>query len=171
MPIELQIIRANDFIRLGAHGRFDFEESKLALANVARACHKRGINQALLDLRALKPGPVPVLSPTDLASLVYTFREMGFSKEHRLAVLYSSDPHHRARLFALIGRMRGWNVGAFDNFEEALVWLAGGRMEEHDVLSAIMQPVPVKIQERPVRARKAFLSRSRVPAARKTRRY
>jgi hypothetical protein len=154
MPIELQIIRACDFVRLGAHGRFDFASSKLALAELAHACHKRGINQALLDLRALKPGPVPVFSPGDLASLVYTFHEVGFSKKHWLAVLYGADPHHRARLFAFIGRMRGWNVAAFDNFEEALLWLAGGRTDEPDVNAAIVQPVPIKTQERPARARK-----------------
>jgi hypothetical protein len=154
MPLELQIIRARDFVRAGAHGRWDFEASRLALANLARACHKRGINQAVLDLRAFKPAPEPIFSPTDLASLVYAFHTMGFTKEHRLAVLYSADPHHRVRLFALIGRMRGWNVAAFDNFEEALLWLAGGITDEPDVLTAMMQSVPVKIQERPVRARK-----------------
>ena len=154
MPIELQIIRAGDFVRAGAHGHFDFEASKLALANLARACHKRGINQALLDLRAFKPAPEPIFSPTDLASLVYAFHEMGFSKEHRLAVLYRADPHHRARLFALIGRMRSWNVAAFDSFEDALLWLSGGKEDEPDVLTALMQSVPIKIQKRPVGARK-----------------
>ena len=159
MPIELQIIRVSDFVRVGTHGRFDFEASKLALANLARGCRKRGINQALLDLRAVTPGPVPIFSPADLASLVYTFHEMGFGKEHRLAVLYRTDPHHRARLFAFIGRMRGWHVAAFDNFEEALLWLSGGTEEDSDILSSILEPVPVNIQERPVRARKGSIAR------------
>src|SRR5215469_2021696 len=148
MPIELQIIRACDFIRVGPQGRFDFASSKLALAELAHACHKRGINQAMLDLRAFKPGPVPVFSPSDLAALVYTFHEVGFSRKHWVAVLYSADPHHRARLFAFIGRMRGWNVAAFDNFEGALFWLAGGRGDVSDVNTATMRSVPIKMQER-----------------------
>jgi hypothetical protein len=155
MPIELQIIRASDFIRLGPQGRFNFASSKLALAELASACQKRGINQAMLDLRAFKPPPEPIFSPNDLASLVYTFHEMGFSKKHWLAVLYSDDPHHRARLFAFIGRMRGWNVAAFDNFERALFWLAGGKPDEPEILAAIAQPVPMKIQGRPARAKKS----------------
>lgn len=154
MPIELQIIRASDFIRLGPQGRFDFAASKLALAELASACQKRGIHQAMLDLRAFKAPPEPVFSPDDLASLVCTFHEMGFTKKHWLAVLYSNDPHHRARLFAFIGRMRGWNVAAFDSFENALFWLSGGTQGEPDVLAAIAQPVTMKIQERPARARK-----------------
>lgn len=159
MPIELQIIRLSDFARVGVDGHLDFAASKLALAELACACQKRGIHQAMLDLRGFKPASAPIFSPADLASLVYTFHEMGFRKKHRLAILYSADPHHRVHLFAFIGRMRGWNVAAFDNFEEALFWLAGTRTDELDILAAMGQTVPVKIQERPVRARKSHNGR------------
>ncbi len=127
--MELQIIRAQEFIRLGAHGRLDLKASKAALAQLAGACWKRGINQALLDLRALQPGPKPVFSPNDLVTLVNTFHEIGFTHRQRLAVLYSSDPHLRARLFAFIATVRGWKVQAFDDFEEAVTWLAGAEPE------------------------------------------
>src|ERR1043166_184175 len=123
MPLDLQIIRASEFIRLGAQGRIDVEASREMLADLAKACRKRGVDRALLDLRALHPGPKPVFSVEDVASLVNNFHEIGFRKEQRLAVLYSSDPHHRARLFALISRLRGWQVRAFGHFEEAIVWL------------------------------------------------
>jgi hypothetical protein len=125
MPLELQIIRAHEFVRLGAHGHFDLAASKAALAEMAAACRKRGIHQALMDLRALHPGPKPVFSPADLIELVNTFREVGFTHEQRLAILYHSDPHHRARLFAFLSIVRGWNVQAFGDFEQALVWLSG----------------------------------------------
>ncbi|HXJ74643.1 MAG TPA: SUMF1/EgtB/PvdO family nonheme iron enzyme, partial [Candidatus Dormibacteraeota bacterium] len=58
--------------------------------------------------------------------LVNTFREVGFTHKQRLAVLYGSDPHHRARLFAFIAKLRGWKVQAFDSFEDAIHWLSGG---------------------------------------------
>ena len=110
--MEIQIIRAQEFVRLGAKGRFDLKASKAVLAQLAAACCKRGINQALLDLRALQPGPKPMFSPNDLVRLVNTFREIGFTHKQRLAVLYSSDPYHRARLFAFIAKLRGWRVQA-----------------------------------------------------------
>ena len=126
MPQELQIIRACEFIRFGAHGHFDLAASKTALAEVAAACRKRGIAQAMMDLRALHPGPKPVFSPADLAVLVSTFRAVGFTHHERLAILYHSDPHHRARLFAFLSTIHGWNVRAFGDFEKALLWLSSG---------------------------------------------
>ena len=131
--MELQIIRAQEFIRLGAHGHFDLKASKAVLATLAGACLKRGIHQALLDLRALHPGPKPVFSPGDLVTLVNTFRQIGFTHQQRLGVLYRSDPHHRASMFASIARLRGWSVKAFDNFEEAVTWLSRAEQEPSEV--------------------------------------
>jgi hypothetical protein len=149
MPLELQVIRASDFIRLGAEGLFDFASSKQVLAELARACRKRGINRAMLDLRALHLGPTPIFTPTDLANLVNTFREIGFTHQQKLAVLYADDRHHRARMFAFISNLRGWHVAAFRSFEEAMVWLSDD--EKADTAEtesrAGEQSVPLKVRE------------------------
>jgi hypothetical protein len=126
MPLELQIIRASEFIRLGAQGHFDLPASKAALAELARACRQRKLERALMDLRALRPGPRPVFSREDLLTLVKTFCEIGFTRSLRLAILYHSDPHRRARLFAFLSTLHGWNVRAFAEFEKALLWLSAG---------------------------------------------
>ena len=126
MSLELQIIRASEFIRLGAHGHFDLAASQAALTELAGACRKRGIDRALMDLRALQPGLKPVFSRADLLTLINKFCEAGFTRQQRLAILYSSDPHRRARLFAFLSTLHGWTVRAFGDFEEALLWLSGG---------------------------------------------
>ena len=126
MPLELHIIRAHEFIQMGTHGHFDLAASKAALVELARACRKRNIDQALLDIRSLHFGPKPVFSPADLADLVSGFREIGFTHRQKLAILYRCDPHHRARLFAFLSTMHGWHVKAFSDFEEAFLWLSGG---------------------------------------------
>jgi hypothetical protein len=143
MPMELQIIRAHEFIKVGPRGRFDLKASKAVLAGLAGACWKRGINQALLDLRALHPGPKPVFSPNDLVKLVNTFCEVGFTHELRLAVLYGSDPHHRARLFAFIAKLRGWKVQAFDDFEKAFIWLSAAEPPVETEFTPTAKKVPV----------------------------
>ena len=124
MPLELQVIRASEFVRLGAAGHLNFEASKQALRMLAHACWKRGVDRALLDLRAMPIPPKPLFTPWELASLVETFREAGFTRRHRLAVLYRADLHGGARMFAFISRMRGWQVRSFAEFSEALFWLS-----------------------------------------------
>jgi len=160
MPLELQIIRASEFIRLGAHGHFDLAASKAALAELAAACHKRGVNQALMDLRALRPGPKPVFSPSDLRELVNTFREIGFTHQQRLAILYQTDPYHRARLFAFLSNLRGWTVQAFSDFEKAIMWLSRGKeTAARAVGSAVAKQIPVRhLKPEPSPPRRAIVT-------------
>jgi hypothetical protein len=53
MPIQLHVIRASEFVRLDSQEYLDFEASKQALQGLARACRKRGLDRAMLDLRRL----------------------------------------------------------------------------------------------------------------------
>ena len=165
MPQELQIIRASEFIRLGAHGHFDLPASKAALSELATACRKRGIEQAMIDLRELRPGPKPVFSPADLAELVATFRKVGFTHRERLAVLYRQDPHRRARLFAFLSTMHGWNVRAFTEFEEALAWLSQNEPPEPRMLAPGEKRIRVRTRKKEARPR----PRQRSPLRRKLR--
>ena len=55
-----------------------------------------------------------------------TFHEIGFTHQERLAIVYHSDPHERARLFAFLSTLHGWTVQAFGDYESALVWLSSG---------------------------------------------
>jgi hypothetical protein len=157
MPVELQIIRAADFIRMGGHGQFDLAASCAVLTELAQACKRRGIHRALLDARTARAE----LSPSELASLVGVFQEIGFSKNDRLAILHAVDRPHRSRLFALMSRMKGWNVHAFVDFEEALCWLSGYQDEPQPRAAASAQrvvaghsdgpPQPVSIKPHPRR--------------------
>ena len=114
---------------MGAQGHFDLEASQAVLKQLATACRKRGIHQALLDVRALQPGAKPVFSPKDLVALVETFDQVGFKREDRVAVLYGADPHHRASLFSFAATVHGWQVQAFKDFERAVFWLAAAELE------------------------------------------
>src|SRR5262249_28067505 len=102
MPVELQIIRAADFIRMGGQGKFDLAASCAALADLAEACRRRGIDRALLDAR----NATADLTPAELAALVNVFHEIGFTKAQRLAILHSAERSERAQLFAFISRMK-----------------------------------------------------------------
>lgn len=145
MPIELQVIQASEFIRLDADEHLDFEASKQALQLLAHACHKRGLDRALVDLRSLPVLARPHFTPTELAALVGTFREAGFTRQQRLAILYRHDVHGGIRNFAFISRLRGLQVRAFSEFEAAMQWLSeetAGQVTRHS------QGVPIPITTR-----------------------
>jgi len=145
MPLELQIIRASEFLRVGPQGTLDLAASIEILRLLAGACARRGIDRAMLDLRDVHAGPTPMLTSEDLATLVNAFCEMGFSPRLRLAILYTSDPHRRARLFSFLTTLRGWNVKASDNFETALTWLSQGAGAEPQK-EAGEQEIPVRVK-------------------------
>jgi len=145
MPVELEIIRASEFILLNPHARLDLEASKNALRSLAQACRKRGLDHALLDLRSLPVLPRPQFTPAELAALVRTFREAGFSRQQRLAVLYRDDPHGGVRNFEFFSRMRGLQVQAFTEFEAAVEWLSE---DEESQVESQQGEVPVPITKR-----------------------
>lgn len=152
MPLELQVIRASEFIRLDTQELLDFDATRQALGALAQACRTRGLNCALLDLRSI-PIPVrPQFTTTELAALVGTFRAAGFSRQQRLAILYQHDVHGGIRSFAFISRIRGLQVQAFSDYETAIYWLgdepvnrASARGEEIPVPIKQSQPPPKRI--------------------------
>jgi hypothetical protein len=150
MPLELQLIRASEFVRMGADEHLDFEASKRALQQLAQACRKRGLERALLDLRGLPVPDKPRFTPSQLAALIDTFRAAGFGRQQKLAVLYRTDPHGGVRTFAFIGRIKGWQVRAFDDFEAAFTWLSEATLYERTRRG---QGIPVPVTKRVSEAR------------------
>jgi hypothetical protein len=129
MPVELQIIRAAEFVRLNAQGHLNLEASKDVLTTLARACWKRGLTSALLDLRAVPVPDKPLFTSEEISALVDAFCATGFTKKQRLAVLYQTDRHGGARMFAFLSRNRGLQVQAFPDFEGALLWISAAQDE------------------------------------------
>jgi hypothetical protein len=143
MSVELQVIRASEFIRLNTQKYLDLEASKESLRTLAQACCKRGLNCALVDLRPLPLQAKPHFTTEELAALVGAFREGGFSRKQRLAIVYRHDVHGGIRSFAFIGRMRGLQVHAFGEYDEALEWLAG-EPSQRDIIGERGASVPIK---------------------------
>ena len=120
MSVQIEIIRAAEFIRFGGKGEFDLIATCATLHRLAEACKRRGIYRALLDGRQARAE----LSPNELAAIVNAFVDIGFTRDLRLAILHAAERYQRARLFAFISRIKGWNVRAFGDFEQAIYWLS-----------------------------------------------
>ena len=169
MPIALHLIRANEFLCMDTDEHLDLTASKKALQDLAHACHKRGVERAMLDLRGLPVLAKPHFTASQLAELVGTFRDAGFTKHHRLAILYQQDIHGGIRNFTFFSRMRGMQVQAFHEFERAMFWLS-------EVQDDLPPGVPIPVTKRepkkqpgplPTRLNKTDLLRPTLKATRR----
>ena len=120
MAYNLRVVKTSDFIRYDGRGQTDRVRSRRILERIAKACVDSEMNCALLDVRDLHSH----LELKDLYSLINAFKDMGFRREHRLAILHSYRGTHKADFFAMCASARGWNVRAFDSFEDAMEWFA-----------------------------------------------
>ena len=130
MPLELNIIRATEFIRVGAHGQFDLAASKAALATLAGACRKPGIQQALLDLRALQPGPKPVFTPAG---------EKVQARPRAAPAFENAVPesrHNPVRIHS--GQDKPANAFAAVRYREHWFWVDDGDWQTKRALTAVM---------------------------------
>lgn len=122
MPLNLYIIRARDFIRSTATGELDFEKSKKLLAATGKAAAESKDSEILLDFRAVES---TTLSLAQVWHLVQHLYDYGPAFRHKTAILISPDaPGHRAEFFELCATNRGFRVKAFQDFEQAVYWLA-----------------------------------------------
>lgn len=142
MPVDIEIIRACEFVRFGTQGEFDFESTRAVLLKLIDACGKRNIERALLDIREASSR----LTRDDLMALVNVFGESVVSKRLRVAILHTSRQTHRAKLFAFLNVISGRHVRAFETFEKGLVWLSKARGEEDSEAAAGGQPVPIRVR-------------------------
>ena len=138
MPIDIEIIRASEFIRMGTHGKFDFESTRAMLLKLTEACGKRRIERALIDIRDASSA----LTRDDLVALAKIFGESVISKRLRVAVLHRSGQGYRAKLFAFLNAVQGRYMRAFETFEKALCWLSTEKDPEEPGGSA--QAVPIQ---------------------------
>ena len=120
MPYDLHVVRTQDFLRCNSEGAFDYAATKAGMTAIAQAALARGVQSVLLDVRDAQSS----LKMVDMYELARTFEETGFTQTHRLAILHRYRAGERAEFFALCAQQRGWNVQAFESFEEAFAWLA-----------------------------------------------
>jgi hypothetical protein len=97
---------------------------------LAYACRKRGIDRAMVDIRNMPVPDQPRFTPSQLAALVGAFREAGFTRQQRLAILYKHDVYGGIRNFTFFSKLRGLQVQAFHEFEAAFYWLAEEQSSE-----------------------------------------
>ena len=121
MATNVRVIRSADFIRATPEGRADIEGAEKLIAQLAAASASLDKFHMLIDTRRVSG----MLSASELWSLSEKLVRYERTFARRTAILCPRERFDHARFFALCADNRGYNITAFDNYEDAMEWLIG----------------------------------------------
>ena len=120
MPHDIKIVPANEFVRTNAKGEFDLEETKNLLLTVLSKMKDANIYDVVLDVREA----YSKMTGVEVLKLFTHLHHLGSLSNRKIAIVYRpKDDLDRAKMFEVCAQKRGYQVGAFENFEEAITWL------------------------------------------------
>jgi hypothetical protein len=119
MSHNVRVIQARDFVRATPEGVADLKTAENLLAELAR--HAAGIEDfdVLVDTRRVSGS----LSAAQLWFLSEHLARYHDNFAHKTAILCPAERFDHAQFFALCAENRGFNIMAFDNYEDAMEWL------------------------------------------------
>ena len=121
MDLNFRIIQAKDFLIANPTGKFDFENAKRSLLKLALENAAPRQYDVLIDIR---DAAFDSLLFADIAALVQVMIDKRDSFRSKLAIVPSPGcQFDKAKFMELYAGNRGFQVGAFVDFEEALYWL------------------------------------------------
>jgi hypothetical protein len=120
MDLNLRLIHAKDFLQTTPTGEIDLETSKRFILELAREHQSPSQYDVLIDTRQTT-GRLTLFDMVEMINVMIEHRESFRSKA---AILTSPGPHFdHAKFMELYANNRGFRIGAFDDFEEAMNWL------------------------------------------------
>jgi hypothetical protein len=119
MPVNVKVIRTQDFVKASAMGVLDFSASKQALLDIASQISRAGEYEVLLDTR----GAEVVLSTTDIYDLGVALANHPSMRQSKIGLLAPMSDVDNARFLETVAQNRGVTIRAFTDFEQAITWL------------------------------------------------
>ena len=120
MPQDIKIVSAREFVRTNAKGEFDLEETKNLLLTVLSKMKDANIYDVMLDVREASSK----MTGVEVLKLFTHLHHLGSLSNRKIAIVYRpKDDLDRAKMFEVCAQNRGYQVGAFQDFEEAITWL------------------------------------------------
>ena len=120
MSYDIKIVSANEFVRTNAKGEFDLEETKNLLLTVFSKMKDANVYDVVLDVREA----YSKMTGVEVLKLFTHLHHLESLSNRKLAIVYRpKDDLDRAKMFEVCAQKRGYQVGAFQDFEEAITWL------------------------------------------------
>jgi len=119
--MEYAIEADDEFLRVKVSGRDADRPPSEVCAAVLAESRKRGRDRILIELDQRTP-----LSPTSQYALVTRLPDIGFTQQHRIALVHRTTEMQDASQFInLVARNHGVMVRNFSGLERAKAWLRG----------------------------------------------
>ena len=121
MSYTITIVPAREFFRTKSNGEFDLDETRKACFAVFSKMKDANVSEVLLDHREASSQ----MTASDLLTL---FRELDWGGEltaRKIAILYrrKDKEFDRNKFFEACAQAKGYQIEAFQEFEEAVTWL------------------------------------------------
>ena len=117
MPIDVKVVHAREFIQTKANGEFDLEGTQELFLAVFSKMKEAKVSEVVMDLRELTTN----MTASDINELLSVLNHVGSWSTWKIAIVYRpKDDFDRAKFFELCAQNRGYQVGAFQDFEEAI---------------------------------------------------
>jgi hypothetical protein len=120
MTIDVRVVQTKDFIRTTANGELDLNVSKDLMRRTAEEMKSTPIRRILLDSRQA----VASWTASTLYEIAVVFTDDPAFQNTRVAILTRRERIDNARFMTMVANGRGAQMMAFDDFEDALDWLA-----------------------------------------------
>lgn len=119
--LKLQIIPARDFVKITSKGELDLESSKKRLTKIASVISPLALtdSEILIDTREAKSK----MTAADIWQITAEFAEHRMTFCNKIAILIPQNGFDQTKFFDLCAQNRGFEVGAFTDFEDAINWL------------------------------------------------
>lgn len=121
MNLNIRLIHSQDFLKTTPEGELDLAASKQLLLKLASENAAPGQYDILIDNRHITASSLTFTDITELVNVMIEHRE---SFRSQLAILSRPEATLEvAKFMELYAGNRGFEVGAFRDFEEAMNWL------------------------------------------------
>ena len=120
MAQNITIVPAREFVRTKSTGEFDLDATRKACFAVFSKMKDLNVSEVLLDHRETSTQ----MAASDLLTL---FRELdlgGLLKGRKIAIVnLPKNDFDRDKFFVACAQAKGYEIAAFQEFEEAVTWL------------------------------------------------
>jgi anti-anti-sigma regulatory factor len=121
MVLNVEIIKAGDFLKTTARGEFDLTKSKKLLHAIVTKAREHKDHHLLIDIRGTTS---PHMGTIDLYNIVIEMEKHKDVLKNKIVVIDDdNETFNKMEFIEMCAKNRGFKINAVTDYEEAIQWL------------------------------------------------